>query len=77
MTLEAVEKNGLSKGGWLYHFPGKDALIKGMVEDWSNQYFKEIQELAANANGNDGKWKKTYINLFFSILLRAKNRILH
>lgn len=33
MTLEAVAKQaGVSKGGLLYHFPSKDALVKGMIE---------------------------------------------
>jgi AcrR family transcriptional regulator len=33
MTLEAVAKEaGVSKGGLLYHFPSKDALIEGMIE---------------------------------------------
>lgn len=33
MTLEAVAKEaGVSKGGLLYHFPNKDALIEGMIE---------------------------------------------
>jgi AcrR family transcriptional regulator len=33
MTLDAVAaKAGLSKGGLLYNFPSKDALLKGMIE---------------------------------------------
>lgn len=33
MTLDAVAaKAGMSKGGLLYHFPSKDALLKGMIE---------------------------------------------
>jgi AcrR family transcriptional regulator len=33
MTLDAVAaRAGLSKGGLLYHFPSKDALLKGMIE---------------------------------------------
>jgi AcrR family transcriptional regulator len=32
MTLEAVAaRAGLSKGGLLYHFPSKDAIVQGMV----------------------------------------------
>jgi AcrR family transcriptional regulator len=34
LTLEAVaDVAGVSKGGLLYHFPTKDALIDGMVAD--------------------------------------------
>lgn len=33
LTLDAVaQAAGVSKGGLLYHFPGKDALLAGMVE---------------------------------------------
>ena len=33
LTLEAVaEAAGLSKGGLLYHFPNKRALLSGMLE---------------------------------------------
>lgn len=33
MTLDAVAaRAGLSKGGLLYHFPNKDALLRGMIE---------------------------------------------
>jgi AcrR family transcriptional regulator len=33
LTLDAVAKKaGVSKGGVLYHFPSKDALVQGMVE---------------------------------------------
>jgi AcrR family transcriptional regulator len=41
LTLEAVaERASLSKGGLLYHFPSKDALLQGMVE-------RMIEEVAA------------------------------
>lgn len=39
LTLEAVaQAAGLSKGGLLYHFPSKDALIKAMVEYYLNTF---------------------------------------
>lgn len=40
LTLEAVAKKaGLSKGGLLYHYSSKEALIKGMVQDLDLQLF--------------------------------------
>jgi AcrR family transcriptional regulator len=41
LTLEAVAKEaGVSKGGLLYHFPNKEALISSMIDEhlasWSN-----------------------------------------
>ena len=44
MTLDAVaEKAGVSKGGLLYHFASKEALLKAMLER-RMQRFKETQE---------------------------------
>ena len=44
MTLDAVaEKASVSKGGLLYHFPSKEALLKAMVER-RMQRLKEAQE---------------------------------
>jgi len=44
MTLDAVaEKASVSKGGLLYHFPSKEALLKAMLER-RMQRFKEAQE---------------------------------
>ena len=38
LTLEAVAREaGVSKGGLLYHFPSKDALLAAMVEDFCRQ----------------------------------------
>ncbi|MFZ1990970.1 MAG: helix-turn-helix domain-containing protein, partial [Alphaproteobacteria bacterium] len=35
LTLDAVAREaGVSKGGLLYHFPSKDALLAAMVEDF-------------------------------------------
>ncbi|EGP8446816.1 TetR/AcrR family transcriptional regulator, partial [Listeria monocytogenes] len=46
LTLEAVaQRAGVSKGGLLYHYPSKEALIKGMVEDWTNNFFESIKTL--------------------------------
>jgi AcrR family transcriptional regulator len=44
MTLDAVaEKASVSKGGLLYHFPSKEALLKAMLER-RMQRFNEAQE---------------------------------
>lgn len=44
LTLDAVaEEAGLSKGGLLYNFPSKDALIRGMVEYLAGQFEAEIE----------------------------------
>ncbi|MEP2707559.1 MAG: TetR/AcrR family transcriptional regulator [Roseibium sp.] len=44
LTLDAVaEEAGFSKGGLLYNFPSKDALITGMVQFLAGQFEAEIK----------------------------------
>jgi AcrR family transcriptional regulator len=46
LTLEAVaERAGLSKGGLLYNFPSKDALLQGMVERLIEEVASEKEAL--------------------------------
>lgn len=43
MTLDAVaERSGISKGGLLYNFPSKEALLEAMV-DRMEEHFEEIR----------------------------------
>lgn len=69
LTLEAVAKRaGISKGGLLYHYPSKDALIQGMVKEWTTTYFESIATLANNDSQEKGKWIRAYVNIAFSDL---------
>ena len=67
MTIEAVAREaGLSKGGVLYHFASKDALLRGMLE-----HFLEAMEgqMAANRTEDPqptGRWMRAYLKTFFS-----------
>lgn len=59
MTLEVVAKEaGVSKGGLLYHFPSKDALIEGiiehMVQDLSERIRRAYEE--DDFGNNQGRW---------------------
>lgn len=67
LTLEAVAKNaGVSKGGLLYHFPSKNALLKGMV-DYLMQGFTDQMESAVNKDMCEkGKWTRAYTALTFN-----------
>jgi AcrR family transcriptional regulator len=53
LTLEAVAKEaGVSKGGLLYHFPNKEALISNMIDEHLTTWSKAVdktkdQELGA------------------------------
>ncbi len=48
LSLDAVaQKAGVSKGGLLYNFPSKQALLKGMVTRLIDQYYADMkQEMA-------------------------------
>jgi AcrR family transcriptional regulator len=50
VTLDAVaNRAGVSKGGLLYHFPSKEALVSGMV-DGLCRTFAELADAAAGAD---------------------------
>ncbi|MCP3777647.1 TetR/AcrR family transcriptional regulator [Paenibacillus sp. MZ03-122A] len=66
LTLEAVAKKaGISKGGLLYHFPNKDELILGMVEQLSTSFVSEFNERAENDMHSKGRWTRAYMNTSF------------
>ncbi len=57
LTLEAVAaKAGVSKGGLLYHFPSKEALLQGMVAhllaDCDHRIDKMHQEIGQDAGAD-------------------------
>lgn len=50
VTLDAVaDRAGVSKGGLLYHFPSKEALVAGMVDGLCRS-FAELADAAAGAD---------------------------
>jgi AcrR family transcriptional regulator len=64
LTLDAVAKQaGVSKGGLLYHFPNKDALIGGMVEQLIQDFETVLQAEfdQDDAPGTPGHWVRAYI----------------
>lgn len=69
LTLEAVAKNaGISKGGLLYHFPSKDALLKGMVDYLLQGFVGEVESTVNEDICEKGKWTRTYTTLTFNQL---------
>ncbi|HJA39965.1 MAG TPA: TetR/AcrR family transcriptional regulator [Firmicutes bacterium] len=74
LTLEAVAKKaGLSKGGLLYHYSNKEALIKGMVQDWTYNYFNSIETLIKNnTKSKVSSWTDAYIKATLSDLNNDK-----
>ncbi|HSI66646.1 MAG TPA: TetR/AcrR family transcriptional regulator [Planococcus sp. (in: firmicutes)] len=67
LTLEATAAEaGVSKGGLLYHFPSKEALVKGMVEHLADNYQRKIADGANNSLEEKGKWTKAYVEVTFN-----------
>lgn len=62
LTLEAVaEAAGVSKGGLLYHFPSKEALIQAMIEHYLNLFEARLARyLPANAPVTAANWLQAY-----------------
>lgn len=68
LTLEAVAREaGVSKGGLLYHFASKDALIAALVEDRLARCDEAIDRaIAADEGPEAGRWLRAYIRLTFT-----------
>lgn len=67
LTLEAVAKEaGISKGGLLYHFPSKEALVKGMVEHLAQNYQNKISDNVERDPLERGKWTRSFLNVTFN-----------
>lgn len=66
ITLGAVAvEAGLSKGGVLYHYPGKDALVRGMVERLIEQNDAGMERLAAADPEPRGRALRSYLGVAF------------
>jgi AcrR family transcriptional regulator len=62
LTLDTVAKKaGISKGGLLYHFPNKEALIKGMAQHIFEEIISNFYKSAENDPVVDGKWSRAFI----------------
>jgi AcrR family transcriptional regulator len=68
LTLDAVARlAGVSKGGLLYHFPSKDALIVGLIDRLCAEFDAALEAELARAEGPPaGRWLRTYIRLCFA-----------
>lgn len=63
LTLDAVAKRAeVSKGGLLYHFKNKDALIQGLVEYANDKYYQNITYHYDEDEVDPGRWTRAFIN---------------
>jgi AcrR family transcriptional regulator len=68
MTLEAVAREaGVSKGGLLYHFPSKEALISGMIGRLIEGFTSLLgRELEGERGSENGRWLRAYARATFA-----------
>ncbi|MEH1845187.1 MAG: TetR/AcrR family transcriptional regulator [Nostoc sp.] len=67
LTLEAVAREaGISKGGLLYHFPNKEALIAGMLQQLIDQKTASLKHELEQDDAPDtpGHWLRAYIRSY-------------
>lgn len=66
LTLEAVANEaGLSKGGLLYHFPSKEALIEGLVAQFIEEFEEQLRQGEAAEGGEAGSFTRSFVNATF------------
>ncbi len=54
MTLDAVaERTGISKGGLIYNFPSKEALLAGMIGRMIERFDRVRDKIRQESNAND------------------------
>lgn len=69
MTLDAVAKQaGVSKGGLLYHFPSKEALVEAMISHLIDDFDAAIQaeiarEISEGKASTMGRWLRAYVRV--------------
>lgn len=63
LTLELTAREaGVSKGALLYHFPEKEALIKGMIADYLEHFSAQLNAAAQKDGGQAaGRWTRSYL----------------
>lgn len=67
LTLEAVARAAdVSKGGLLYHFPTKEALISGMIDELCVVFEAALAETAAEDKGEAGRFTRAYLRATFA-----------
>ncbi|MET3290040.1 UNVERIFIED_CONTAM: AcrR family transcriptional regulator [Brevibacillus sp. OAP136] len=66
LTLDAVAAYAsVSKGGLLYHFPSKEALIKGMIDHLFDHYHCEMEAGVPAEGDSPGQWSRSYVRATF------------
>ncbi len=65
-SLEAVvRESGVSKGGLLYHFPSRDALVAGLVTDLLERYDAAVARHLDPADDRPGRLHRAHVAATF------------
>lgn len=74
-TIEAVaQEAGITKGGVLHHFPSKESLMNGLIDQVIGTFNTRLsEELNAEPAEHPGRWLRAYIRTVFSVHYDNKN----
>lgn len=73
LTIDRViEHAGISKGGFLYHFPSRDSLIEALGAYNIQSFYEQLRAYAEEDDGK-GKWCRSYIKASFDDLKQNKS----
>lgn len=62
LVLDAVARDaGVSKGGLLYHFRSKEALVAGLIQRMLDTFDEVQDELAGRDPRREGAWTRAYL----------------
>ncbi len=63
LTIEAVAKEaGLSKGGVLYHYPSKEALVAGLIAFYIQGFTNDLTKALKEEKSEPGRWTRANIH---------------
>lgn len=66
LTLDAVARRaGVSKGGLLYHFPTKNALLTAMIEESNATFADRVTEIENTLERGSGRWLHAFVTASF------------
>ena len=74
LTLDAVAAEAaLSKGGLLYHFPSKVALIEALFQHHIDRFNRNLQRLVATEEQGPGGWLRAYAKASIAEITDSEN----
>lgn len=63
LVLDSIAADaGISKGGLLYHFPSKEALVAGLCKRMLDRFDRELESLSESDEEPEGAWTRAYLS---------------